>query len=270
MTRLMSRLLAATLLLAFTSSSFAAPLTAREIMQKAKDRDTGDNAVMEMQLVLIDAKGNQRERLLRSYSRDVPGKPEDSQSIMFFLEPASVKDTGFLTYDYDASNKDDDQWLYLPALKKVKRIAATDKSGSFMGSDFTYADMSTPSLDDYKYELMKETVVNGDKVWQIQATPASEKEIERTGYTKSVIFVRQDNFVVIRSVNWVKKGDKLKYMEVKKLEQIEGVWTGTEIVMTTKDGQNTDHASIMRMSKVRYNQKLDDDLFSERRLSKGP
>ena len=61
---------------------------------------------------------------------------------MFFLSPADVKDTGFLTYDYDEEGRDDDQWLYLPALKKTKRIASGDKSGSFMGSDFTYADMT--------------------------------------------------------------------------------------------------------------------------------
>lgn len=247
----------------------AAELTAREIMDQVKARDDGNNVVMDMRMVLIDSKGNKRERQIRSFRRDAPENPDDAQSIMFFLGPANVKDTGFLTFDYDDSAKDDDQWLFLPALKKVKRIAASDKSGSFMGSDFTYADMSSPDLDDYDYKLMKETQVKGHKVWQILATPNNEKEIERTGYTKSVSFIRQDNFVPIRSVNWVKKGGKLKYMEVKKLEQIDGIWTSTEIVMTTKKGKQTEHASVLQWSNVQYNQPMDDALFTERRLSKG-
>ncbi|MCK5769680.1 outer membrane lipoprotein-sorting protein [Algiphilus sp.] len=247
----------------------AAELSARDIMQKVYDREDGDNAVMDMNMLLIDGDGDTRERQIRSFRRDAPDNPEDSQSIMFFLGPANVEDTGFLTFDYDAGDRDDDQWLYLPALNKVKRIASSDKSGSFMGSDFTYADMSTPDIDDYDYELMKETEVNGHPVWQILATPRSEEEVERTGYTRSVMFVRQDNFVTIRSVNWLEKGDRMKFMEVKELERIDGIWTPTEMVMTTKKGKQTEHASVITWKNIRYNQSLDDDLFSQRRLSQG-
>ena len=252
--------------LSFTAT---AEMSARDIMQKVKDRDDGNNVVMDMDMILIDAKGNKRERSIRSFRRDAPGNPDDSQSIMFFLSPANVENTGFLTYDYDDGSKDDDQWLYLPALKKVKRIAAADKSGSFMGTDFTYADMSSPDLDDYDYKLMKEVEVNGHKVWQILSTPKHEDEIERTGYTKSVVFVRQDNLVVVRSVNWVKKGNKNKFMEVKALEEIDGIWTPTEVVMTTKKGKQTEHASVLKSRNVKYNQPMDDELFTERRLSSG-
>ena len=74
-------------------------------------------------------------------------------------------DTGFLTYDYDDPVRDDDQWLYLPALKKTKRIATGDKSGSFMGSDFSYADLTSRELDRYDFRLMKQAEVNGVAVW---------------------------------------------------------------------------------------------------------
>ncbi len=262
-----SFILFASLLLSVTSS--AADLTAREIMQKVKDRDTGNNSVSEMEMILIDSKGNKRIRKIRSYGRDSLTNKEDSESIMFFLSPADVKGTGFLTYDFDDSTKDDDQWLYLPALKKVKRIASSDKSSSFMGSDFTYADMSSPNIEDYDYKIMKESEVNGVKVWQIESIPKTEDEIKRTGYTKSVIFVRQDNFVVIRGVNWVKKGDRLKYMDIKKLELIDGIWVSTEVTMTTKKGKQTLHKSIIRSTNMKFNQTLEEDLFTQRRLSKG-
>ena len=243
----------------------AAP-TGREIMERVDARDDGDNAIQDMEMVLIDRSGSERIRKIRSYRRDVG---EDTQSIMFFLAPADVKDTGFLTYDYDGAEKDDDQWLYLPALKKIKRIASGDKSGSFMGSDFTYADMSERELDAYDYTLMKETEVNGVKVWQVEAIPNNEKEIDETGYTKQVVFVRQDNDVVIRAVSWVKKGKRLKYMEVKKLEEIDGIWVATEMTMTTKKGKSTAHKTVIRASNISFNQDLPESHFTVRQLEKG-
>ena len=87
--------------------------------------------------------------------------------------------------------------------------------------------------------------------------------------TKSIFFVRKDNDVVIRAKSWVKKGRRNKYMDVKKLEKIDGIWTPTEIHMTTKKGNATLHKTILRSSNVRYNQELADDEFTVRRLEKG-
>ena len=123
-------LLAVLLLAGDTKVSYADDPKAREIMEKVDARDDGDKMTSDMNMILIDKRGNERKRHLRSFSRDVG---EDKQRLMFFKSPADVKDTGFLTYDYDDADKDDDQWLYLPALRKTKRIASDDKSGSFMG-----------------------------------------------------------------------------------------------------------------------------------------
>jgi hypothetical protein len=243
-----------------------APTTGREIMELVDARDDGDNATQNMEMILIDKRGNRRERTIRAMSRDVG---EDTYTIMFFMSPADVKDTGFLTYDYDDEAKDDDQWLYLPALKKTKRIASSDKSGSFMGSDFSYADMTDRNLDYYDYRLMKETEIDGVKAWQVEAIPNNEEEIDETGYTKSILFVRQDNFVMIRSVNWVKKGNRLKYFEVTELERIDGIWVPTEMHMTTKKGKATLHKTILKAHDVHFNQPIDDDTFTVRRLEKG-
>lgn len=239
---------------------------AREIMVKADARDDGDNGMSDMDMVLIDKQGNTRTREIRSRMKDV-GK--DTQRIMFFVAPPDVKNTGFLTYDYDDPNKDDDQWLYLPALRKTKRIASSDKSGSFMGSDFNYSDMTSRNLTDYDFSLVKEDEVDGHKVWLIQAVPRSRKVIDETGYTKSVVFVRQDNYVVVRAVNWVSESDRLKYFDVKKLELIDNIWVATEVHMTTKQGKNTLHKTVLKYRNVRFGQKHDPDLFSIRRLEKG-
>jgi len=247
------------------AATSAEPPTGRQIMEWVDERDDGDHGISDMRMVLVDKRGNERVRELRSLSRDVG---EDEQTIMFFLAPADVKDTGFLTYDYDDPDRDDDQWLYLPALKKTKRIAGGDKSGSFMGSDFTYADLASRPLDRYQYTLMKETDVAGVPVWQVESIP-NEKESDETGYTKSIVFVRQDNHMVIRSVNWVKKGKKLKYFEVKKLEQIDGIWVATELTMTTRKGKATVHRTRLEMSNVRFDQDHDEQLFTVRQLEKG-
>ena len=235
-------------------------------MQWVEDRDDGDDRIADLEMILIDKRGNERIRKIRSFTKDFG---EDEHQLMFFLEPADVKDTGFLTFDYDDPERDDDQWLYLPALKKTKRIATGDRSGSFMGSDFSYADLASRKLDRYDYELMQETEVGGLKVWQVESIPRTEEEIDETGYTKSILFVRQDNYVVIRAVHWVKRGGRLKYLDVKKLELIEGIWVPTEMHMTTKKGKVTLHKTVFRNRNVRFGQDLADDLFSTRRLETG-
>jgi len=258
---------ALTLALAAGLASAADDPKAREIMEKVDARDDGDYSTQEMEMILIDKRSNQRVRKLQSFGRDVG---EDKESIMFFLSPADVEDTGFLTYDYDDPEKDDDQWLYLPALSRTKRIASSDKSGSFMGSDFSYADMTERPLDHYEYELMGEGEVDGHAVWQIQSIPITEREKDETGYTKQVSFVRQDNYVVVRSVSWVKKGNRLKYFDVKKLEQIDGIWIPTEMHMTTRKGKQILHKTVLHARNVKFGQDIPDDYFSTRQLEKGP
>ena len=235
-------------------------------MQAVEDRDDGDDAVMDLEMILIDKRGNERVRKLRSFAKDFD---EDDYQLLFFLTPADVKETGFLTYDYDDDARDDDQWLYLPALKKTKRIAAGDKSGSFMGSDFSYADMTDRPLDYYDFELLEDAEVRGVPVWVVQTIPRTQEEIDETGVTKTVSFVRKDNYMVIRAKSWLKKGSRNKYLDVKKLEQVDGIWVATEMHMATKKGKKTLHRTVLKSSNISFNQDLEADLFSTRQLEKG-
>lgn len=246
------------------SSLFA--ITGQEIAQKVHDRDDGDNSISKMTMTMTDKNGKKRVRNLKTFTKD---KGEDKLKLMFFLTPADVKNTAFLTYDYEDSNKDDDQWLYLPELQKVKRIASSDKSSSFMGSDFTYSDMTSRNVEDYTYKIMKEKKVGKHMTWQMLVTPKSEKTIAETGYTKSIVFVRQDNFVIVQALNYIKAGKKLKYMMVKGLEKIDGIWTATEMQMVTKKGKKTLHKTTFKFSDIKYNQNLEESLFTTRTLERG-
>ena len=138
-----------------------------------------------------------------------------------------------------------------------------------MGSDFTYADMTSRNVEDYEYKIMQEPEVKGHKTWQMQVTPKSKKVIEETGYTKSIYFIRQDNFVVVQALHYVNEGNKLKYMMVNDLKLIDGVWTPLEIQMVSKKGRQTLHKTILQFSDYKYDQELEESLFTTRTLQKG-
>ena len=259
----MKILLSAGLLL-FPLSLFA--ISADEIAKQVDERDVGDKSVSTMEMILVDKNGNNRVRKMKNYSMD---KGQDTQSVIFFLSPADVRNTAFLTYDYADSDKDDDQWLYLPALKKTKRIASSDKSSSFMGSDFTYSDMTSREVNDFTYRIAKETEVRNHKVWVMESIPKSQKTIDETGYTKSYMYVRQDNFVVVRALHILKDGGKKKYLDVKKLEKIDGIWVAVEVEMKTTKDKHTLHKTILKLDNVKFNQDLDNSFFTVRRIEKG-
>lgn len=242
---------------------------ARRIMTLVDARDDGDNRTADLEMILIDKNGNRRIRRISSFSKD---KGDDNLSLMFFRYPADLKETAFLTHDYDKPERDDDQWLFLPALRKTKRIATSDKSGSFMGSDLNYADMTTRELTNYNYsfyEKGREKEFENVKTWVIWCHPRSKKVIKETGYEKSLVFVRQDNYVVIRSISWVEHGGPLKYMMVKKLDRIDGIWVPVEMHISQKLGKETFHQTLLKFTNVKFNQNLDEKMFTVRRMEKG-
>jgi hypothetical protein len=103
----------------------------------------------------------------------------------------------------------------------------------------------------------------------MESVPKTQKTIDETGYTKSYMFVRQDNFVVVRALHILKDGGKKKYMDVEKLEQIDGIWVATEIEMKTTKDKLTLHKTILKLDNVQFNQDLDDNFFTVRRIEKG-
>jgi hypothetical protein len=247
------------------SMAMADDAKARAIMEKVDAREDGKSIEQDMLMILIDKNGNKRTRDIKSYGKDMG---EDEYSIMFFKSPADVKNTAFLTYDYDVSSKDDDQWLYLPALKKVKRIPSSDKSGSFMGSDFSYFDLTDRNLDEYDFKLMKDTKVRGHDAWVIESTPRSKKVMKESGYTKSLAIIRKDNYVVVRALNFMKNG-KRKYMDITKMHQEQGIWVADEITMATKKQKKTLHKTVLKFNNIQLNKPLSDGMFTTRRLEKG-
>ena len=251
--------------LALLSTMVYADAPAKEIAQKVHDRDDGSSMIQDMTMTLIDKNGNKRVRSIKTFGKD---KGEDDQRIMFFKTPADVKDTSFLTYDYEDSSKDDDQWLYLPALKKVKRIPTSDKSSSFMGSDFSYYDMTDRNVDDFTYKIMKHVKVRGKDTTMIESIPKTQDVVDESGYTKTIGLVREDINMIVRSIGFLKNGKK-KYLDITKMHEQDGIWVIDEMVMTTKKGKNTVHKTILNFDNIQVNPAIEDNIFTTRRLEKG-
>ena len=239
---------------------------ALEIMKKVEARDKGNNIVSNMKMILIDKNKSKRVRQMRSYSKEIG---DVTKSMIFFLSPSDVKNTAFLTYDYTQKDKSDDQWLYLPALKKIKRIPSSDKSSSFMGSDFTYSDMTDPVIDDYNYKILKQTTFKGHDVWIIESKPKKQKTIDETGYKKSIVYIRKDIFMPIAGKHYLARNGKIKYFRVHKFENIDGVWFGTQISMTTKQSRRIIHKTLLEQTDIKIDPSLKESYFSTRTIQKG-
>jgi hypothetical protein len=243
---------------------------AAEVVRMNDQLEDGESAVSDYRLVLIDRRGRQRERQLRMYSKDYG---EDSRTLSLFDAPADIRGTGYLNYDWDDPDMDDDSWLYLPSLQRVKRIATSDTSDSFLGSDFTYADINGLEISWYDYSFASESeVVDGQDCWVIDIVPKPEfrdKAEDATGYSRLRTWIRKDNFVQQRSQAWELRGNRIKYFNSSEIEQIDGIWTTRRMQVITTRNDRQEHASVLQLEDVAYNIELSDDIFTTENLQRG-
>lgn len=248
----------ATLLLAVAAQGNAQ--TGREIVERVKNRPDGNTRYAEMQLTLVKKNGDKRERKMVSWAMD---EGKDTKKIMFFTYPGDVKGTGFLTWDYDQAGKEDDKWLYLPAMKKTRRISgSSSKTDFFMGTDFTYDDMGGRGVDEDKHTLLREEQRDGHKCWVVESVPVDAREI----YSRKVSWIRQDCVTAVY-VEFYDKLDKLhRVMTVQELKQVDGFWT--VMTMEMKNVQSG-HSTQIAVSEPKYDIPVDKSLFTVAKLEKG-
>lgn len=238
-------------------------IEARQVAVNTDDRDDGDDQTSDLEMVLINKQGKQRVRKVRSYQKDYE---DGDKSVMFFLEPADVKGTGFLGWNYDDESKDDDQWLYLPALKKVRRISSSNRADYFMGTDFTYNDMGDRDVDDYMYKHLGTEVIDGIECYHVERLPKDKDVIDESGYGKTEIWVRPDIWMMVKAVFYDKKMKLLKELTASDFEEIDGIWTAKTMQMNNIQKK---HQTIFTFTDVSYNAGLDDNIFSQRQLTRG-
>ena len=249
-------ILIATLIVAGFSAS--AQLTGKQIVEKAYNRPTGDDQTSNLTMTLTNKSGSQRVRKIKQFTKDFG---EVEKKIMFFLSPADVKNTSFMNWSYD-SDKSDDQWIYLPALKKTKRISSDSKSDYFMGSDFTYDDLGDRKLDDDTHKLLREETINGKPCYVVESVSKDEDYM----YSKTVTWIRKDNFIGVKKEFYDEDGELLKILTIKKVEKISGFWIITHSEM--KNVQKN-HKTSMVLSNVQVNSGVSASKFTERIMMRG-
>ena len=232
----------------------AAPLP-QEIMDKVMEVQSSTSSAMDMALTLIDPSGQERTRRLQTLSLT---ENDRTSSITVFLSPSSVKNTRFLAVENEQGKTD--QWIYLPALKRVKRIAANEEGGSFMGSDFSYADMAstTYDADEATHTLLEET----DTIYKVRSVP-----FDTTTYGKTETTVDKATFLPLQVDFYAKDGVTLeKQLLTKETEQINGRWIPKVITMTTI---SSGHSTRIEIIQAQYDIAMNSNYFTTRFLETG-
>jgi outer membrane lipoprotein-sorting protein len=212
-------------------------------------------------MTLISASGQERRRemtMLRLNTGEVGG---EQKYFIYFLQPADVKNMTFMVYKYPA--KDDDRWLFVPALNMVRRIAMQDKQASFVGSDFTYEDVSGRDLGDDSHELRGEEMANGRSCFVIRSTPRAGT----ANYAAKLSWIDQATFLPIREEYLDREGAIVRAFAADEIQEIKGIPT---IIRRSMRNLKSGHRTEVFYKSVDYNLGLDTGLFSERFLKQPP
>jgi hypothetical protein len=246
----------AALLVSFPTAALA--ITGTEIMTKVHDRENGKSSIIESTMLLTNDKGQTKERSVRAVRKEYG---DLSKSMIRFLSPADVKGTGFLIWEN--ADRDDDQFLYLPALKQdPRRIASSEKGSRFMGTEFTYEDLENRKVDKDDHKLLREDKLDGKQVYVVESIPKKGSDSE---YGKLISWVRPDIWIPVKIEFYDKNGALLKVLTVKKIEQIQGIWTTMDSIMdNVQDKKKTE----LILGKVQYNADIPDEYFTERYLKR--
>jgi len=171
-----------------------------------------------------------------------------------------VKGTGFLGWSYENETRDDDQWLYLPALRKVRRIAAGNKDDYFMGTDFTYDDMGDRKIEEDTHKLIKSELYENVNCYVVESVPIKKGEM----YSKKLTWVNQENWLTRKVDFYDRKGRFLKTLTMD-WQAIKGIWTWKRGEMKN---HLTRHSTVIEIKKTRVNTGLKDRVFTERTLKR--
>ncbi len=230
-----------------------------EIIQNVYNRPEGNNIQSELTMTLINSRGDERVREIKQFSKEFK---KVEKKIMFFMAPADVRNTSFMNWSYDEKNKDDDQWIYLPALKKTKRISSDSKSDSFMGSDFTYDDLGDRHPSDDTHKLLREEKLNGEDCYVVESIPKDEEYM----YSKTITWIIKDKWIGLKKEFYDEDGEFLKTLSVKKYEQIKGFWIITESEM---HNEQKNHTTNMKLQNITIDGGIADNKFTERMMKRG-
>ncbi len=246
----------------WTKVSFSSDtLTPEEIVRACYARFyyAGEDMRAKVLMELINKVGQKRVRELTMLRKDYEDGG-NQKYYMYFYRPADVKDTTFMVYKYP--ERDDDRWLFIPALDLVKRIASNDKFSSFVGSDFSYEDISGRKPEEDSHTMLKKEIINNRTCFVIESLPKETSE-----YTRRVSWIDEANFLPIKEEFYDRQNELYRTFEALEIKDIDGILTITKRAMRNV---KTGHSTEVTFQEVKYNLSITDDIFTERFLRNPP
>jgi outer membrane lipoprotein-sorting protein len=254
----MKKLLIATLFtLGLVTVSFAQ--TAQYIIRASRDRISADTVSSRSRMVITAKDGTTTERLLDQYSSD---SATGNRTVIIFQKPASVAGTRFLTLEKKGG--DDDRWIYLPSLGKIRRIASSEGSGSFVGTDFSYDDISSAdrSVEEDTHTLLRSETFNGASCSVIESVSIDQNY----QYSKMISWIDSKTNVALKIELYDRKGKLSKILEVQKTQDVQGFLTPMVTKMTSVDAKTS---TTIYVDIMKYNEKIPEGVFTTDYLSTG-
>jgi hypothetical protein len=219
----------------------------------------------ELTMTLTNESGARRERSTLGFTK-LAENGIDQKRVVRFLTPADVKGTATLLIEH--SDGDDDIWIYLPALRKVRRLVANNKKDSFVGTDFSYGDVIGQKVEEWTHTLIGKETVDGVGTFVVESAPRTDAVRETSGYAKRKTWVRQDNFVAIKSQYWDTAGALLKESAGRDVREIDAANHNWQAFSVSMHNVQTGHTTDIVWTKIEVGVGLADDVFTERTLEK--
>jgi len=229
----------------------------RSIVEEAQKRSTSASQRYEGTLQVIDEK---TKVTIKRWQYDRIGSHGMSKSVLRFVAPAEVKGVALLVVNHP--DRSSDQWMWTPAIARERRIAMQDRSGRFFGTDFSYEDLEERDTSQFSYKLLAQEQIEGAMCWKIETRP---KQTKVSQYTYSLVWIRQDNYVLVQIENYGK--DKLvrrgKYSDI---QRVQNIWTPQTIEMFDAVRNSR---TVLKLEKLQYNLPMKDEDFTLQALQRG-
>ncbi|WP_447978653.1 outer membrane lipoprotein-sorting protein [Candidatus Nitrospira bockiana] len=239
--------------------------SARDIMEKNFYATKVRHLVNDSTMTLINEKGQQRLRKMHSVSALQPNGI-DSKLMIRFSYPGDVQGTGYLQIQHH--DGEDDMWIFLPALKKVRRLVANNKKDSFVGSDFSYGDILLPVVDTYRHRLLKTEVLDGEECYVVESLPATDQIKKDYGYARRVAWIRKSNFMEKKVEYDDASGRPLKTQVIPEVKEVDPQAHRWWAVRREVVNHQTGHRTILVFDALDAGQPIRDDFFTPRYLER--
>lgn len=231
----------------------------KEIADRMEEAQRANSEVATFEMKIVNSKGKEKIRRLKSWSLSPEGEPE--RAMIRFLDPPDVAGTSVLTIEQPEG--EDEQWMYLPALKRTRRIAGAGRNESFMGSDLSYDDLRPREVGAYAYQVLRSEKLGNDDVWVLEATPSKGGKAEDSAYSRTVGWVRKTDYVPLKNELYDKSGKLLKTVAFDGYAKEAGVMRpGTVTVRNEQKGSRTELSYAAR----EINADIGADQFTTRAL----